>query len=123
MSDQFPPGPDEAPKKGGWRRPLSYLLLILGAAGILFNNQLSRNTGLSVTVLQIATLGLFIAGAILFYSLRETADRVSSYREVFTSPDKPADPSAADFPAEPPSNDPDRESLPKEFRPADPDDK
>lgn len=76
------------PKKGGWRRPLSYLLLVLGAAGIIFNNQLSQNTGISVTVLQIVTFALFIGGAVLFYSVRETADRVSSYREVFSSPDK-----------------------------------
>lgn len=91
MSDQLPPGAGESPKKGGWRRPLSYLLLILGAAGIIFNNQLSQNTGISVTVLQIVTFGLFIVGAILFYSVRETADRVSSYREVFSSQNKSAE--------------------------------
>jgi hypothetical protein len=125
MSDQLPPDPGESPQKGGWRRPLSYLLLILGAAGIIFNNQLSLNTGISVTVLQIATLGLFIAGAILFYSVRETADRVSSYREVFTSPNKPADPSASEFPgpSEPSLNAPDGEPPSKDPQPGDLDDK
>lgn len=44
-----------------------------------------------MTALQVATLALFIVGAILFYSVRETADRVSSYREVFSA-NKPAEP-------------------------------
>lgn len=97
MAGQFPSQePDEefneepAPK-GGWRRPLSYLLLIAGAAGILFNNNISQATGLPVTALQVATFILFIGGAALFFSVRETADRVSSYREVFTATDKPSD--------------------------------
>lgn len=96
MADQFPPsGPDnqEKAQKGGWKRPLSYLLLIAGAAGIIFNNQVSLATGIPVLALQIATLVLFAAGAILFYSVRETADRVSSYREVFSS-NKPGEPVA-----------------------------
>ena len=104
MPDQLPPDQDhsESPKKGRWRRPLSYLLLILGAAGIIFNNQLSQNTGIPVTVLQIVTFILFIAGAILFYSVRETTDRVSSYREVFSSPNKPAkEPSSKESSVEP----------------------
>ena len=95
MADQFPPsGPDkpEIPQKGGWKRPLSYLLLIAGAAGIIFNNQVSLATGIPVTALQIATLVLFGIGAVLFYSVRETADRVSSYREVFSSTNTPAEP-------------------------------
>jgi hypothetical protein len=108
MADQFPPsGPDkqEKPQKGGWRRPLSYLLLLAGAAGIIFNNQVSQATGIPVTALQIATLGLFVVGAILFYSVRETADRVSSYREVFSSNNKPAEPTANEPVIEPASKD------------------
>lgn len=87
MAGQLPPGSGsgDSAKKAGWRRPLSYLLLAVGAAGIIFNNQVSAATGLPVAVLQIVTFGLFILGAILFYSVRETADRVSSYREVFSS--------------------------------------
>jgi hypothetical protein len=107
MADQFPPsgpGNPEKPQKGGWKRPLSYLLLLAGAAGIIFNNQVSLATGIPVTALQIATLGLFVVGAILFYSVRETADRVSSYREVFSS-NKPADPTATMPVIEPASKD------------------
>lgn len=92
MQDQPPSQePTEARKKGEWRRPLSYLLLIAGAAGILFNNQVSQNTGISVIILQVATFALFIAGAALFFSVRETTDRVSTYREVFNANDKPSD--------------------------------
>ncbi len=93
MQDQ-PPSQEQEPdelQKGGWRRPLSYLLLIAGAAGILFNNQLSQATGISTVVFQVATFALFIGGAVLFFSVRETADRVSTYREVFTATDKPSD--------------------------------
>jgi hypothetical protein len=107
MADQFPPsGPDNqgTPQKGRWRRPLSYLLLLAGGAGIIFNNQVSLATGISVTALQIATLGLFVVGAILFYSVRETADRVSSYREVFSS-NKPAVPTTSAPVIEPASKD------------------
>ena len=120
MADQIPPsgpGQGEAPHKGGWRRPLSYLLLVAGAAGIIFNNQLSLSTGIPVTVLQIATLVLFIAGAVLFYSVRETADRVSSYREVFSSnkPDGPTGQTTEIKPAlqDPHPGEPDRQDNSK----------
>ncbi len=85
------PTPTGPQKKGGWRRPLSYLLLLAGAAAILFNNDLSQASGIPVMILQIAALGLFIAGAVLFYSVRETIDRVSTYRQVFAPTSKPAD--------------------------------
>lgn len=98
MPEKPSPSQEPARLKGGWRRPLSYLLLIAGAAGILFNNNLSQATGLSVLLLQIATLGLFIAGAVLFYSVRETTDRVSSYRQVFSAKDKPTGPDPKDPP-------------------------
>jgi hypothetical protein len=90
------PEPTGPQTKGGWRRPLSYLLLLGGAAAILFNNDLSQASGMPVIVLQIAALGLFVVGAGLFFSVRETTDRVSTYRQVFTPTPtptaKPADP-------------------------------
>lgn len=105
MQDQPPSQEPDELQKGGWRRPLSYLLLIAGAAGILFNNQLGQATGISTTVFQVATFALFIGGAILFFSVRESADRVSTYREVFTATDKPStsdlppkDPNSPEFP-------------------------
>jgi hypothetical protein len=89
-----PAGP--SPEKGGWRRPLSYLLLLGGAAAILFNNDLSQASGIPVMVLQIAALGLFVVGAALFFSIRETTDRVSTYRQVFTPTAKPTEPKDED---------------------------
>jgi hypothetical protein len=103
MQDPHNPPPGEPQNKGEWRRPLSYLLLIIGAAGIFFNSQLSQATGLPVAAFQIGTFVLFVAGAILFLSVKQTTDRVSTYRDVFSAsqrdkPDAEPDPNLPEPP-------------------------
>ena len=70
--------------QAGWKRPLAYLILLAGGLLTVFNGEVGRGLNISNTIVQFAALGLLLAGAALFFSVRERSDRVSSYRQVFT---------------------------------------
>ncbi len=76
---------DDRPKPNGWRRPVAYLLLLGGALATFFNGEIGRGLSISTVVVQVAALGLLLAGAALFYSVRQRPDRVGDYRQVFRS--------------------------------------
>lgn len=109
MSQELPPDPSGEPptsSPGSWRRAVAYLLLLAGVLATFFNVDIGRALGISNFIIQIAALGLLLAGAALFYSVRERVDRVTSYRRAFTRLDVPDEPQAEDSPpANPPTKD------------------
>jgi hypothetical protein len=108
MSQELPPDQStESPASspGSWRRPVAYLLLLAGVLATFFNADIGRVLGTPNLIIQIAALGLLLAGAALFYSVRERVDRVTSYRQAFTRLDVPDEPQAEDnSPANPPKD-------------------
>ena len=73
------------------QRLLSYLLLAAGVGLTLFSNDIGRGLGLSTAIVQFAALACLLAGAFLFYRVRERADRVTGYRQAFKPLEGPSD--------------------------------
>ncbi|HEX2915227.1 MAG TPA: hypothetical protein VH186_30965 [Chloroflexia bacterium] len=86
--------------KGGWRRPLSYLLVLLGAIATFFSGDIARTLSISTTIMQFVALALLLAGAVLFFSIRERSDRISSYRSLLSRDEAPEE-TEAEKPANP----------------------
>lgn len=74
-----------------WKRPVSYLLLALGALATFFSGEISRNLEIDATFVQFGALTLILIGAVLFLSVREVPNRVSAYRELLRRPDSELD--------------------------------
>jgi hypothetical protein len=80
------------PSPAKWRRPVSYLLLASGALVTFFNTDIGRWLSIPSIFVQLASLGLLLAGAYLFYSVRQPPDRPTAYRQAFHPVDPPSDP-------------------------------
>jgi hypothetical protein len=108
MSQEIPDQPKVEPPTsppGSWRRPLAYVLLLAGVLATFFNNEIGRGLGISTLIIQIAALGLLLAGAALFYSVRQRVDRITGYRQAFTRLELPDEPPADTTPSSNPPKD------------------
>ena len=85
MNASLPPDDDQpsSPHRNNQQRLLAYGLLAAGALLTFFNANLSQWLGLGTSLLQIVALALLAGGAILFYNVRETSNRLNTYREAF----------------------------------------
>ncbi len=104
-TEQAPPPERRA---GGWRRSLSYLLLLAGVVLTFLNSEVARGLGVPSIVVQISALGLLLAGAALFYSVRQRPDRLTDYRQAFRPVELPVE-SAPPAPNPEPEPEPDLE--------------
>ncbi len=102
MSEPLPPAEPDRP---AWQRPLAYFFLLAGALLTFFNSDLGRWLNISNFIIQLVALGVLLAGATLFYRVRETFDRRTTYRQAFNSKDapevEPTEPDQTDKPAPP----------------------
>ncbi len=85
--------PDQTPAlRGGWRRPLAYLLIIGGVLLTFFNGEVGRGLGIPVLAIQIGSLGFLLAGAALFYSVRVPPLRRMRSPQNIAPPEIPPEP-------------------------------
>lgn len=74
----------EAAETGrNWKRPVSYFLLLSGALCTFLSHNLSQLLQIDVSFVQFGALFLILVGAVLFFSVRETANRTSAYSDFF----------------------------------------
>lgn len=66
-----------------WRRILAYILLIVGGFTTFLSGNISAALSLPIAVVQIAALICIVSGAVLFYSVRQSFDRASTYQQAF----------------------------------------
>jgi hypothetical protein len=71
-------------KPPAWVRPLSYILIGTGLVLTFFYDRFDL-AGTARTIVQFGAIGLLIAGALLFFSVKDRAevDRGRAYRELF----------------------------------------